>query len=108
VRYAFSLEWSDDNRRFDLVLEPGERAYVGRSRSVAIELRYDSVSKRHCSLQVDGQGRLVVRDEGSSNGTFVGGHRIGERMLSVGEEIWFARGRLRLVEGPRLVDEGMA
>ena len=49
----------------------------GRSRGADIEIPVDdlSVSKRHCRLIVE-NGRLFVRDLGSTNGTFVNGHPV--------------------------------
>ncbi len=44
---------------------------IGRSRENDVELPHPLVSRRHCEL-VELDGRLLVRDLGSLNGTFVG------------------------------------
>jgi pSer/pThr/pTyr-binding forkhead associated (FHA) protein len=37
---------------------------------------YDNVSRKHATVEVDDGGRAVIRDEGSTNGTFVNGDRV--------------------------------
>jgi hypothetical protein len=37
---------------------------------------YDNVSRKHATVVVDDGGRAVIRDEGSTNGTFVNGERV--------------------------------
>ncbi len=38
--------------------------------------QYDNVSRRHATVMVDDSGRATLRDEGSTNGTFVNGERV--------------------------------
>ena len=38
--------------------------------------QYDNVSRRHATVMVDDGGRATIRDEGSTNGTFVNGERV--------------------------------
>jgi pSer/pThr/pTyr-binding forkhead associated (FHA) protein len=38
--------------------------------------QYDNVSRRHATVMVDDGGRATLRDEGSTNGTFVNGERV--------------------------------
>jgi predicted component of type VI protein secretion system len=52
-------------------------AVIGRSRSASIKVPQALVSRRHCELY-EQEGRLVVRDLGSLNGTFIGSDRIAE------------------------------
>ncbi|MDE0960470.1 MAG: FHA domain-containing protein [Planctomycetota bacterium] len=59
---------------------------LGRSRSCDVQLEDPILSRQHCALTSD-EGRLVVADLGSSNGTFVGGERVEVRTVSVGEVI---------------------
>jgi predicted component of type VI protein secretion system len=59
-------------------------AVVGRSREVEVNLTHPLVSRRHCELREVG-GKLVVRDLGSLNGTFVGSDRVEEAVLRPGE-----------------------
>jgi len=48
---------------------------VGRGRDVALTVPHALVSRRHCEI-IERNGRLVVRDLGSLNGTFVNNQRI--------------------------------
>ncbi|HEX3963436.1 MAG TPA: FHA domain-containing protein [Trebonia sp.] len=52
--------------------------------------QYDNVSRRHATVMVDDSGRASIRDEGSTNGTFVNGDRV-----LPGSEV-------RLVDGDRI------
>jgi len=52
--------------------------------------QYDNVSRRHATIMVDDSGRASIRDEGSTNGTFVNGDRV-----LPGSEV-------RLVDGDRI------
>jgi FHA domain len=38
--------------------------------------RFDNVSRRHATVEVDDLGHATIRDEGSTNGTFVNGDRV--------------------------------
>jgi hypothetical protein len=38
--------------------------------------RFDNVSRRHATIEVDDSGRAIIRDEGSTNGTFVNEDRV--------------------------------
>jgi hypothetical protein len=52
--------------------------------------RFDNVSRRHATVNVDDAGRATIRDEGSTNGTFVNDDR-----ATPGTEV-------RLVDGDRV------
>jgi uncharacterized RDD family membrane protein YckC len=54
-----------------------ERTLVGRSRSCDVRLREDSVSRLHAAFTWH-DGRLVLEDLGSSNGTYVNGVRLAD------------------------------
>jgi hypothetical protein len=38
--------------------------------------RFDNVSRRHATVQVDDSGHATIRDEGSTNGTYVNDDRV--------------------------------
>ncbi|CAM5258321.1 protein kinase domain-containing protein [Streptomyces aurantiogriseus] len=73
---------------------------VGRSDGCAIRIdgRHRSVSRRHCRLDID-PPRVLLRDLGSSYGTYVNGSRLGrltEYQVSPGDEIRIGDVRLRI------------
>lgn len=54
---------------------------IGRGRDAGLTVPHALVSRRHCEI-FDRDGRLVVRDLGSLNGTFINNKRIeGEQLL---------------------------
>jgi hypothetical protein len=63
---------------------------VGRSRECDIFLVDPSVSRVHALLDVR-EGQLVVRDAGSTNGTFVNGERVQLRALQPGDCVAFGK-----------------
>lgn len=56
---------------------------IGRSREATLTLPHPLVSRRHCEL-FERDGRLMVRDLGSRNGTFVAHQRVTEAELPSG------------------------
>ena len=70
------------------------RARIGRSEESDVFLVDPSVSRTHAVVQVDGV-EPVVRDLGSTNGTFVNGERIEARQLKDGDELMFGNTRMR-------------
>jgi len=61
-----------------LTFDGTQRVVIGRGASCDVRLPDPSVSHRHASLRAQGADFVLV-DEGSSNGTFVGGVRIAPR-----------------------------
>jgi pSer/pThr/pTyr-binding forkhead associated (FHA) protein len=56
-----------------------------------------ALSRRHASISHDADGRLVVEDLGSTNGTFVNGSQVdGLAPVSFGDELQVGQVRLRL------------
>jgi diguanylate cyclase (GGDEF)-like protein len=60
------------HRRFQLGKTP---QVIGRSQGVEIELFDEQISRKHCEIAWDGLS-IIVRDAGSTNGTFVDGSRL--------------------------------
>jgi hypothetical protein len=79
---------------------PGEvyplkrRSRIGRSDEGEIVLLDPSVSRAHAIVEVLTEG-AIVRDLGSTNGTFVNGRRVQSRRLRDGDELRFGNTRLR-------------
>ncbi len=70
-----------------VVLPAGAEVRIGRADSVEVPLEDDRASRVHAVVAFDGR-RVTVRDEGSSNGTFVAGERVrGGRAVEDGERI---------------------
>jgi pSer/pThr/pTyr-binding forkhead associated (FHA) protein len=60
---------------------------LGRQETCQIQVKSSQVSRRHCELY-EKKGVLLVKDLGSSNGTFVNGKKIrGEKALQSGDEL---------------------
>lgn len=70
--------------RFDAVAQV---ISIGRDPSSSVALEQDAgVSRRHATLSYE-NGRYVVRDTGSTNGTFLNGARISEAVLAPGDNL---------------------
>jgi len=81
-----------------------ESIVVGRDDGADILIDNPSVSRRHAEICLDDQGRWIVRDLGSSNGTFLRDGRIeGPQVLALGDEIGF--GKFSILFGKAVGDE---
>jgi len=70
-----------------VALVPGEAVVLGRSPRCRLTIASPQASRRHASIGWEG-AVVVLRDLGSTNGTFVNGERIdGERVLTPGDRI---------------------
>ncbi len=82
-------------KRFDLVSFPAE---IGRHPDCAIQLNVARVSRRHASIERMRNG-LVIRDLGSTNGTFVNGERIdAPTPMGHGDVVHIGDQEFRLIE----------
>ena len=69
---------------------------IGRHDDCLIRIRSSQVSRRHCEVLMEGD-TLVVRDLGSSNGTFVNGKRVlGKQALNAGDVLTIGGVTLRV------------
>jgi S1-C subfamily serine protease len=84
------------------LLERFDQPIVALGRHLQSDLRFDpntdlDVSAQHAEIIAAPNGAYLVRDSGSTNGTFVNGHRItGEQPLATGDIIWLG------AEGPQV------
>ncbi|HEY2155157.1 MAG TPA: FHA domain-containing protein [Isosphaeraceae bacterium] len=69
----------------DIPLGPSPTV-VGRHPGCDAWLESRRVSRRHCCL-VRAEGEVFVRDLGSTNGTWINGHRVEEGRLRPGDEL---------------------
>ena len=69
--------------QWEAALKPGVNS-IGRNPDNDIEIADDKVSGSHCQIVVEGD-RVLLRDLGSTNGTFVNRARIEEAVLKSGQ-----------------------
>lgn len=82
------LQGPDKGRRFEL---PDAPAFCGRD-SRALPLTDNTVSRRHFELHPTDAGDWLLKDLGSSNGTYVNGGKVNkERPLKLGDQIRVGR-----------------
>lgn len=77
----------------------GERTTAGRRPDSDIFLDDVTVSRRHAEF-VRREGRFLVRDVGSLNGTYVQRDRIDEAVLRLGDEVQIGKYRLIFYPSP--------
>lgn len=89
---AYVEVWA--NGGVEIVTLTGERIMVGRDPSNRVALTDPAISSLHASLERYGSA-WVIRDLGSSNGTFVNGERVaGDIPLRNGDEVSMGASRL--------------
>jgi pSer/pThr/pTyr-binding forkhead associated (FHA) protein len=66
----------EKQKSVELKFTSGTRLSVGRTKENDLTLDDPSVSKNHATLMVNQQGKFLVADTGSTNGTFVKGERV--------------------------------
>ena len=59
---------------------------IGRESASDVSLNHASVSRRHCVIEREGDN-FKIRDLGSSNGTFVNGQPVNEKMLNHADQV---------------------
>ena len=85
-------KWSDVFR-----LMPGRTVTIGRSPNNQIVIKDDQASRQHAEIFLT-DGKWIVRDLGSRNGTAVGNERVvGDRVLQPGDIIWIASTQMAFV-----------
>lgn len=63
------------------------RILIGRDPSCYLPLSHPAVSFRHAEISKQSDGSLVIRDLGSTNGTFINGQRISQVPIKSGDSI---------------------
>jgi hypothetical protein len=64
----------------------GPNTIIGRRTDCGLRIPSPLVSRQHCEIKCSGN-RLVVRDLGSSNGTFVNGSKVKQKELKSGDTL---------------------
>src|SRR5208282_3556909 len=93
-----------------LTFDGAQRVVIGRGASSDVRLPDSSVSHRHAVLRANGADFVVV-DEGSLNGTFVGGVRVAartSRIIRSGSAIRLGRVWLEVRMDPAPVTRDLA
>ncbi|MEO0475062.1 MAG: FHA domain-containing protein [Planctomycetota bacterium] len=81
---ALAMFKSDGTRR-DFPLAK-DRVVIGRKVNCDLRIPLTAVSRQHCELTVD-DGKVSVKDLGSSNGTYHNSVRVQEAHLAAGDEL---------------------
>jgi pSer/pThr/pTyr-binding forkhead associated (FHA) protein len=63
-----------------------DKAVIGRTSQADIQIPLEEISRRHTELEIAGD-RLIIRDLGSSNGTYANNRRVQEAQLRAGETL---------------------
>src|SRR3954470_23936586 len=77
------------------LMHPHRRVTLGRSTECDVAVFDGQVSRQHCSISLEAN-RVVLKDLGSSNGTFVDGERVGIAVLHGGEIVRLGKIELRV------------
>lgn len=91
----FVIRGNDQGTRYEL---ENDRIDVGRDATSTLQLHDLEVSRHHAEI-VRRDRYWVVRDLGSSNGTFVNGTSVGEQRLSSGDQVQMGK-TVMLYTGP--------
>ena len=88
-----------------VVLSPGmtgrmhelkvEKTTIGRSEDNTFEIADPSISSHHCEVLLRGS-EVVVRDLNSTNGTFISGGKVTEKVLKIGQLLRLGQVEMRL------------
>lgn len=72
----------------DVQLTAGEM-YIGRGDNATIQLKHPLISRKHARLYLSPAG-YIIEDQGTKNGTFVGGRRVQRHRLNDTDELEIA------------------
>ncbi|WP_251548764.1 type VII secretion protein EssC [Neobacillus muris] len=78
---------SEDRNEFTKHIVNNNEIRIGRSKDSHICFTNNLASSYHCQINYDTQGRAVIKDHNSSNGTYVNGEKIQEKQLAIGDVI---------------------
>lgn len=84
---------SDRENTHKLTLNKGEFT-LGRSSSCHVSIKDPMVSGKHCSVSLNDEDRVIVKDLNSSNGTYLNGNKITETSIYIDDEVTIGDVRL--------------
>ncbi len=86
---------------------PSEREIViGRGGELDIVLVEDMVSRKHAKITTQ-QGKIIIQDLGSTNGTFVNGEKIKRARLKEGDRVLIGTSILKLIAEADAMDDNV-
>ncbi len=85
----------DMGRRFPLA---SKQVIIGRGRDCEIVMDLDSISRRHAQLEPRG-AVVMIKDLGSTNGTYVNELQINERALADGDQVKIGNAIFKFLSG---------
>src|SRR6187551_2622840 len=77
---------------------------IGRHPDNTIQILDRIISKEHAQIQRSADGRFLLRDLRSLNGTFLRGERVSDHYLSDGDEFTMGSTRIVFVDKPKADD----
>ena len=86
VKHAYLLVLAGPQFGEMFPLAAGRELVLGRRDDADVQIRDDGVSRRHATLTVQ-EGRALVVDQGSANGTYVNGKRVPQAHVEDGARI---------------------
>jgi len=102
----FRLVSADGQLSFEL--RAGLPLVLGRALSSDLPVLDPTVSRRHAELTIESSS-VMLKDLGSSNGTFVNGSRVTTTKLRMGDRVVFGKILFELHDmSPMLIDDGTA
>ena len=84
---------SDRENTHKLTLNESEFT-LGRSSSCHISIKDPMVSGKHCTVGLNENNRVIVKDLDSSNGTYLNGSKIMETSISIDDEVTIGEVRI--------------
>ncbi|MGH9311815.1 MAG: FHA domain-containing protein [Vicinamibacterales bacterium] len=93
------LRWTQEQHEpLTFRLAAGSVKTIGRATRADFILDAALVSRVHCRLTAHSDARLEVQDLGSTNGTYVNGHRITRAELKEGDRLRIGRAELSVLK----------
>lgn len=85
------------NSKEELIIKVGlSKITLGRSSKCDYKINDELCSSLHCMLKLEKNGRLSIKDLGSTNGTFINGNTITETFVYLGDKIKVGESELEL------------
>ncbi len=97
MQERFALRFESGERRGEIIAIPSTGLTLGRRPGNSVQILDASVSGKHAEISIDGHGP-VVRDAGSTNGTFVGSERVTEKRLAHRDLVTFGKVRMLVID----------